>query len=342
MNTIFRCQFGSVIYGTNLPTSDKDYKSIYIPHARDIILQKVKNNVTENTKSDNASRNTAEDIDDETFSYQEFLRLLLQGQTPMLDMLFSPEEFVIISSPEWELIKENKQHFLHKGVSQFVGYTKQQAAKYGLKGSRVDAVRKTVEFLKTLDGNTTLHQNLDALEQFVENNKNTKLDENLPLIGWEMIMEKKDGVPKRHFQCVNRKAPLNTKVKYTLDNYQQVLDQYGERAKKAEKNEGIDWKALYHSVRVGRQAEELLLTGHITLPRPEKELLLQIRKGELPYQQVAELIEDGLTRMNEAVLKSSLPYKPDFELADDLVLEIYGREVVDYLSGVSSNKRGPT
>lgn len=327
MRTIFRCQFGSVIYGTNLPTSDKDYKSVFIPDAKDLILQRAPKNITKNTKKGYDSRNTENDIDDEAFSLQEYLKLLCQGQTPALDMLFAPKEFVEVTSPEWEIIWNNRQEFFHRGVSQFVGYTKQQAAKYGIKGSRVDAVRKTVEFLKSLDQTTTLHMNLDKLEEFVEANKSSKMDENLPLIGWEYISKSSHDIPVKHFACCGRKAPLTAKVKYALDSYQTVLDKYGERAKMAETNEGIDWKALYHSVRVGREAYELLTTGNITLPRPEKDLLLQIRKGELPYQQVAELIEEGLTKINEAVSISKLPDEPNYKLADKIVEEIYGYEI---------------
>lgn len=332
MRTIFRCQFGSVIYGTNLPSSDKDYKSVFIPDAEDILLQRVRNNITNNTKSGYVNRNTSEDVDDEAMSFQEYLKLLCQGQTPALDMLFAPKEFVEFESEEFQMIRNIKDSFLHKGVSQFVGYTKAQAAKYGIKGSRVDAVRKTVEFLKTLDQTQSLAQNIDKLMEFVESNSETKMDENLLLIGWEFITDNKDGQPKRHLNVCNRKTPMTCKIKYALDNYQVVLDKFGERAKMAERNEGIDWKALYHSVRVGREANELLLTGNITLPRPEKDLLLQIRKGELPYQQVAELIEQGLSDLNESVRVSTLRETPDLQVVDDLVKYIYRKEIlIDFL-----------
>jgi predicted nucleotidyltransferase len=327
MRTIFRCQFGSVIYGTSLPSSDRDYKSIFVPSPKDIILQRAPKVITNNTKKDITERNTSDDIDDEANSYQEYLRLLLQGQTPALDMLFCQDEFVEITSPEWELIKSNKEYFLHKGINQFVGYTKQQAAKYGIKGSRVNAARKTVEFLKSLDQKTSLHQNLDKLEEFVETSKTLKLDEKLPLIDWEFVIDNKDNNPKRHFTCCNRKVQLNTKVHYALDIYQKTLDSYGNRARLAEKNEGVDFKALYHSVRVGREAYELLTTGHITFPRPEAELLLKIRKGELPYAEIAELIEEGLHNMIEAQEISTLPDKPNFEKAEELIISVYTNEL---------------
>src|SRR3954469_7121505 len=65
----------------------------------------------------------------------------------------------------------------------------------------------------------------------------------------------------------------------------------------------------------------------ITYPCPEAALLLQIRKGELPYRQVAELLETGLERLEECQQLSTLPEAPDRAFAEDLVAECYGRQV---------------
>lgn len=63
MNLV-KMQFGSHVYGTtNLPTSDLDYKAVYIPSIRDIILQRPKNTITSHTKKDYTAKNTAGDID---------------------------------------------------------------------------------------------------------------------------------------------------------------------------------------------------------------------------------------------------------------------------------------
>lgn len=111
------------------PLQTKDYKSIFVPDPLDIVLQRVPRNITKNTKTDIHAKNTSDDIDDQALSLQEYLRLLTQGQTPMLDMLFCPEEKVLITSPEWERVKSYRHSFLHKGTSAFVGHVRQQAAK---------------------------------------------------------------------------------------------------------------------------------------------------------------------------------------------------------------------
>jgi hypothetical protein len=90
---------------------------------------------------------------------------------------------------------------------------------------------------------------------------------------------------------------------------------------------GKDFKALSHSVRVNSEALQLLTTGHITFPRPDRELLLQIKLGQLPYEQIAELIEQGLADVCEVHKKSTLRDKPDKEWADNFVYDVYSKIV---------------
>lgn len=72
-------------------------------------------------------------------------------------------------------------------------------------------------------------------------------------------------------------------------------------------------------------------TGNITFPRPEAPLLLQIRRGELDYKVVAPIIEEGLLRIENAQAKSTLPDKPDYKLAEDIIYFYHREEVYDHL-----------
>ena len=157
MKLILKTQFGSNVYGTNLPTSDLDYKAIYIPEPRDIILGRVKETIQQNTKKDKTAKNSKDDIDLEIFSLKKYLQLLTEGQTVALDILFTPKEFWVESTPIWEEIRENKHKFLNNKINSFIGYTRTQAAKYGIKGTRVAAMRAILEYLKPLDSHTKLN-----------------------------------------------------------------------------------------------------------------------------------------------------------------------------------------
>jgi hypothetical protein len=120
-------------------------------------------------------------------------------------------------------------------------------------------------------------------------------------------------------------------VKEATAIYRKIHENYGDRAKLAEKNEGIDWKALSHAVRVGREAIELLTTQQITFPLPYADHILEIKQGKLSYATVANEIEDLLEQVEKASLVSNLREEPDFNFIDDLVEDTYERQVADLL-----------
>jgi RNA repair pathway DNA polymerase beta family len=245
---ITKIKFGSHLYGTSTPESDTDYKSVYVPEARDILLQRVQECVRTGGRSkQEGERNTSSDVDNECYSLQRYLQLLAEGQTGAIDMLFAPEPE--ITTPLWRHIQANKNRLLTKKSAAFVGYCRTQANKYGIKGSRVAA---------------------------------------------------DTGIFKR------------------------IHEAYGDRARLAESNEGIDWKALSHAVRVGREAIDLLNTGRISFPLPYTAHLLDIKRGKLPYAVVAHEIELLLTEVENNAKTSTLRDEPDQKFIDDLVATVYG------------------
>ena len=328
MRQILRTKFGSHIYGTNLPTSDTDYKAIFIPNAKDIILQRAAQHQLNNTKTDSTKRNEATDVDDEAFSVQRYLKLLCEGQTVALDMLFTPDSFYDHQTAVWQEIKKNKDKFLHKGVSAFIGYTKQQANRYGIKGSRVRVLRTILGLLDECNPNAKLLEYKDGFRARIYGNEFSNPMPELEGHAAFTICRAPNGKHEEHLEVCNRKIPFHATVKYAKEVFQKIFDEYGHRALLAEKNEGLDHKALMHAVRVAHEARELLLTGNITFPRPEKDLLLKIRTGSLPYKQVEEIIEEGLTSLVETQAKSILPEKPNYKWCDDFVLDCYYNHVI--------------
>jgi len=323
-------KFGSTIYGTSTPESDTDYKAIYLPSGNDIVMQRIQGSINNNTKKDERSKNTADDIDIEMFSLDKYIKLLLEGQTVAIDMLFTPDEFIEQSSPLWDHIRENKDKFLHSGILSFVGYCRTQANKYGIKGSRMRAVKDTIEFFKAMTYN---HPNsfderlrdafhISTLEAFAEGKEFINV----------IMLTNKDGLSEPYLEVVGRKYGMGITVKEVFKLLTKIWDNYGERSRQAMNNDGIDWKALMHAVRIQHEAQELLTTGHITFPRPERELLLKIRNNKhkvtMPYKEVAKIIEDGLDDLE--ALKSNLPKKPNYVFASKLVENAYSSEVIKY------------
>jgi len=335
MSEFLNMQFGSHVYGTNVPTSDQDFKGIFLPEVRDMILQRAAKNVNHST-GDDKSKNTKDDVDVELFSYAQFLKLLLQGQTGALDMLFTPEKFYLFGfdNHHWRDIVDNKEKFLHSGTSAFAGYCQGQAAKYSLKGSNLAAFRLAKDFFEKQPPNVKVEHRMSEIESEliqVAKEETKYHDKGSPIIKWVDHPEK-DGKTQKYLQIGPKtKHGINVRCRLAADIWKYQFDRYGERAKAAESNEGIDWKALMHAVRIAAEAKELLLTGNITFPRPEKDVLLKIRKGEYAYKKVAEMITVGLDELNEAKLITTLPEKPDHKFAEELVYQTYGAHLYRHL-----------
>ncbi len=330
MNKIFELKFGSHLYGTDTVNSDSDYKAIYIPTPREIVLGTHKKTISTQRPKSEGERNTKDDVDVEIFSVDRYLKLLSEGQTVALDILFAPDNMFTykqFGDHTFSYIKENKDKLICKDLAAFIGYSRQQASKYGLKGFRVAALRDTLDFLNTLPPTAKLDDYYTSTTSFVYD---TKVQGSLKLkseyISLETLSDK-CGKLIQYLKVCDKFYQTNARVKDIRDQIQKRFDQYGARALKAELNEGVDWKALSHAVRVNSQGIELLNTGKITFPRPDRELLLSIKTGQMEYNQVADLIVQGLEDLKSAQATSSLRDKPDQAWIDDFVYDLYSQIV---------------
>src|ERR1700722_12706023 len=95
MDLIVEMRFGSHLYGTATPQSDLDLKGVYLPEARDILLQRVRGTVDLSREKEPGEKNAPGDVDREIHSLQRYLELLAEGQTIALDMLFPPAWAVV-------------------------------------------------------------------------------------------------------------------------------------------------------------------------------------------------------------------------------------------------------
>lgn len=88
---------------------------------------------------------------------------------------------------------------------------------------------------------------------------------------------------------------------------------------------GFDTKAGYHALRLGIQGIELMETGNLTLPIPEKqrEFLLDVRAGVYSVEYVVEslrALDDGLQR---ATQRSDLPDTVNRNKVNDVLITLY-------------------
>lgn len=332
MNKILELKFGSHLYGTDTEESDMDFKAIYLPSAREIVLGNYEEVMNKSRKKKPCERNTKDDVDVEIFSLDRFLEELMDGQTWALDVLFAPESFYTDESTAqgielMRLIRANKDRLLTRNINAFVGYARKQAAKYGIKGTRMDALKRTLAVLSPLPAWDRLSAHEDKINALVKECQDLLSLEKSPLVEIAMIPGPDKVTTMPHLHVCGRKISFTSTVKHAKECYQPILNEYGARAHKAHLEGGRDYKALSHAVRVNTEALEVLNTAHITFPRPDRELLLKVKTKpktqQITDEEIEVLIETGLATLDEAHKNSSLREKPDYDWAHDLVYEIY-------------------
>jgi predicted nucleotidyltransferase len=100
------------------------------------------------------------------------------------------------------------------------------------------------------------------------------------------------------------------------------------RGKKGQRPElesefGYDVKAGMHAVRLLNEAIELMNTGKITLPRPERKLLIDIRAGQWTLDKLSNHVNQLFMDLDNASKTSSLPETPDRVKLSRIICEAY-------------------
>lgn len=312
LNIIFICKFGSHLYGTATENSDVDIKGIFAPTKEQCFLNKIPKAITYSSKNDNSEKNISEDIDIEIYSLHYYLELLKKGDTGALDILHarSNENAIMHDSIWWDFLYKNRKDFYTTNLKAFVGYCRTQAAKYGIKGSRLNDAKMVLDFLKK-------HNPLDRLEKSWDRLPNgehiRKIDAD-PANGFQFPM----------YEVCNRKMQSTVTVQYAYDMVEKFYNAYGERAKKAANNDGIDFKAVSHALRCAYQMRSVYRDGDIIFPLPEAEELLKVKNGKCDYMtEVAPKLESLMDEVEGLCAKSNLPERGDSKKWEKWLLSIY-------------------
>ncbi len=324
LNIICKMRHGSHLYGLNTENSDVDYKGVFLPTIEELVLGNAPGEYRSSTGDQN-SKNGAGDIDEVYFSLHKFLKMAADGETIALDMLHCNNKNMITGSNIWDMLVENRSAFYTKNMKAFLGYCKQQAHKYGVKGSRLAAIKDAFEYLDV---------------KLAENDNNLCMNDPYILFGLgglsevhpEYIRYMPEGfykndkfVPKPMFEVCGAKYDLSTKVSYVSEQLKLKYNSYGERARMAENNEGIDWKAISHAIRAGLQLKEIYQTGDLQYPLKDREFILEVKKGQLDFTTIVQpYLEHLVDEIEDMAEVSELPNKVNRkESVENFILMCY-------------------
>ena len=81
-----------------------------------------------------------------------------------------------------------------------------------------------------------------------------------------------------------------------------------------------DAKNMLHVFRLLHTALEIATTGQLHVRRPDRDFLLQIRRGEFEYEELVARAEALVAQVEAAFATSDLPEAPDHEAAEELLI----------------------
>lgn len=304
--TLFKTMFGSKLYGTNTPQSDEDWKEVFLPPIDLLLVGKKPTNIVYSTGKDH-ERNTKDDIDYEYIPVQVFANDVLGGQTYAIELAFAVLNKETHAGQElkeqwfYNFTLELVTWFLTSNVKAMIGYAMNQANIYGIKGTRLATVKKFAEKLDSMvaAGEVTLEDRLEKMMPWAEANKDKYM--------YPSTYENHDVVFPA-ISLLEKQYPTNISFEDAIGRTRKLQSKYGSRAESAENAKGVDWKATAHAIRITQQAIELLehRTLHFPFTQDRVEHLLNIKHGNIPFDDVAMELADLFDKLDAVKDKTSL------------------------------------
>ncbi len=306
---LYLTHFGSKLYGTDTPSSDTDLKGIYLPSINDIVLGNIKNTL-EYTTGDTESKNNLNDIDVTLYSLQYFMELIRSGEVGAIDLLFSmfrPSTILYEEKPTVDYLRTNYEKLISKQSKRFVGYCFNQAAKYGIKGSRYGDLLSVHEYLQTVKAVYTTIEEIKT---------------EIPTLQHVSVISINN---LQYIQVLGKLHQTNLPVYEFKQRIEKALDSYGHRIRTAFISQGVDWKALSHAYRVIYQMQQLATTNNIVFPLAIADKLRTIKTNTdvALLQPILDDIANLLEQVSTSIDESSLPDEVDTKFINEFILQTY-------------------
>jgi hypothetical protein len=317
-----RITHGSTLFGLSTPKSDKDYVSVVLPTAAQILLGKGYFTTDEGSTSDSTRKNTSSDIDDKQVSLATFLDLCVSGTLDFIELLNAPLDMHAIEPhPLFLELIANKEKFVSRKFDKIVGFCKNQALTYNPRKERYQAAvvaRDTLRALGVDDKTRT-----PAGEYF---------DRVVEACASEHVVVSSipntNGRDLLHLDICGKMVPETVHANQALIVAASSAKKYGMRVQDVANATEHDWKSLSHALRIAYEGIEYMQTGAVTLPVPNRAHLLDVKLGRIPMAEVAAEIDDAVRTLVDEAKRSTLPEEHDTQFVREFVISAYGRQVV--------------
>lgn len=284
--TIFLTQHGSHAYGTNIATSDYDFKGVCIPTA-DYFF-----GFDKNFEQLERSANKGHPHDLVIMSLAKFAALAAECNPNIIEILHVSPVDVWHIDEFGEELREMKDMFIStKARHTFSGYAHAQLHRikkhrsWLLSPPKEKPTRVSFGLSET---SKVSKSELGAFDALVEQKFEVDINKEVLTL---FLREKQYNAAKTHW-----------------DQYEQWKEKRNDKRAVLEAQFGYDTKHAMHLIRLMRMCKEILATGKVNVRREDFEELLNIRYGRWTYDEVVEQAENLDKECGELYKTSKLPH----------------------------------
>lgn len=300
MRVLYHVPFGSRLFGTNLESSDHDYKMVYAPSLDSLLLgNRIAN-----------EPDFSQGIDAEKVPIQILARHYFEGQSYAIEVVQAEKKGVQVEGTETDpLFRRFCAHLRAKwtcrNMSRVAGYAKHQSSLYSDKGVRYEAAHALMLALSLREPTTRLFeavQDPSVLAVLEKYSSHIYLGEYDISSGQERMRMR----PCLYF--LGKCLPLSIDMRTAQAPVQSTLTSYGKRAIKA--SDHGDWKAIMHALRIAREGVTLLSSGGFRFAYEEplfRDYLISVRKGERPLEEVLAKMDQLTLELRDMEEASDFP-----------------------------------
>lgn len=334
---LFECISGSKAYGLNTPQSDTDLKGVfYLPKDQFYGLEYIPQ----------VSNETNDEV---YYELGRFVELLCKNNPNLLELLASPDECILYKHPLMDRLSIDM--FLSKLCKDtFAGYALTQIRKArGYKKKVVNPMekeRKTVlDFCYIMDGFESI-----PLKEWLKRKGYSQ-----ELCGLSSIPHAKgmyalfyDGENEFGYHGIAVKEMANEVSLSSISKGQQALayvywnmeayslyckeykeywdwvEERNDNRYQTNLNHGksYDSKNMMHTIRLLQVVEEMLRDSKLNVKRPNREELLDIKSGNIDYDDLLAMADKLMENIESYCLTSTLPDAPNKDLAESILVDI--------------------
>jgi hypothetical protein len=287
-NLIFLFKAGSHFFDLNSVNSDTDYRGIYLDSFQDSFESSKKIYQVDYKTKIGEGKNTKNDVDFTLFSLSSFFKLLKSGDFNMMEALYTPEDKIIYKAPLFEEIISQRKNLLVNDISAFLGFIKKEYKRYGVNIYHYKIQEDFINFLKKWKIEDRLYTHWKEIIDYGIDKEgirftNTKINNS----------EKSKEIPS--IVIAERLYQNTNTIEYVINSIQTVLNKYGHRQKNMA-DSGVEFKGLYHAMRLIYEANDLFNLGELNFPfsKERHSLLRSIKEGNIDKDYLFKLIDSEI------------------------------------------------